>query len=71
MTAARPHDHVPVLLQDDVGTVVEVQDGDGVQLGGGAARLGNVVREHQMNLRQEGTQHVIPEWKWNRESLLR
>lgn len=41
MAATGPDDHVPVLLQDDVGAVVEVEDGDGVELGGGAAGLGH------------------------------
>lgn len=50
VAATGSHRHVPVLLQDDVGVVVEVEHRDGVQLGGGAARLGHVLRVHEMDL---------------------
>lgn len=50
VAAACPHHHVFVLLQDDVGVIVEVEDRDSVELGRGAARLRNVLRIHQMNL---------------------
>lgn len=45
-----PDHHVLVLLQDDVGVVVKVEHGDGVQLGGGAAGLGHVLRVHEVDL---------------------
>lgn len=50
-TAAGLHHHVAVLLEDDVVVVVVEQDGDGAQLGGGAARLGNLVGLQQVHLR--------------------
>ena len=50
VAATRPDHHVLVLLEDDVGVVVEVEHGDGVELGRSAARLGNVLRVHQVNL---------------------
>ena len=36
-------DHVAVALEDDVGVVVEVEDGDGGELGGGTAGFGDHV----------------------------
>ena len=39
VAAARAYHHVAVLLQNDVRAVVEVEDGDGGELGGRAARL--------------------------------
>jgi len=39
VTAACADDHVAIFLEDDVGVVVEVEDGDGGQLGRRAARL--------------------------------
>jgi len=39
VTAAGADDHVAVLLEYDVGTVVEVEDGDGGEFGRRAARL--------------------------------
>lgn len=50
---ARPHHHVLVFLQYDVGVVVEVQDGDGVEFGGGAARLWDVLGVHQVDLKNK------------------
>lgn len=50
VAATGPHHHVLVLLQDDVGVVVKVEHGDGVQLGGGAAGLGHVLRVHEVDL---------------------
>lgn len=50
MAATGPDDHVPVLLQDDVGAVVEVENRDGVQLGRGAARLGHRVWVDEVDL---------------------
>lgn len=46
--------HVAVLLEDDVGAVVEVEHRDGVELRGGAAGLGNRVRVDEVNLGGEG-----------------
>ena len=48
MTAARPYDHVAILLQDDVRVVVEVQDRDGGELGRRAARLWHGQRLHEV-----------------------
>lgn len=50
MAATGADDHVSVFLQDDVGAVVEVEDGDGVELSGGAAGLGHRVRVDEVNL---------------------
>lgn len=50
MAAAGAHHHVLVLLQDDVGVVVEVEHGNGVELGRGAARLRYVLWVHQVHL---------------------
>ena len=57
MAATGPHHHVLVLLEDDVGVVVEVEHRDGMQLGRCAAGLGHVIRVHEVHLREEGT-HV-------------
>ena len=51
MTSARFDDHVAVLLENDVGIVVEVEDGDGREFDGGAARLGHFVRIHEVHQR--------------------
>lgn len=50
MAAAGPDHHVPVLLQDDIGAVVKVQDGYSVELGGCTARLRYRVRVDEVNL---------------------
>lgn len=50
VAAAGPHHHVLVFLQYDVGVVVEIEHWNGVQLGGGAARLGYVLGVHQVHL---------------------
>lgn len=50
MATARPHDHVTVFLEDDVGAVVKVEHGDGIELGGRAAGLGHKVGVHQVHL---------------------
>ena len=49
MASASTDHHVPVLLQNDVGAVIEEQDRDGTQLGGCTARLGNGFRTHQVD----------------------
>lgn len=60
MAATGPDHHVPVFLQDDVGAVIKVEDGDGVELGGGAAGLGHRVwvdevdLQHSQSARGEG-----------------
>lgn len=41
--------HVLVLLENHVGVVVEVEDHNGRQFGGRAARLRNIVGVHQMD----------------------
>lgn len=50
MAAAGSDHHVAVLLEDDVGAVVEVEHRDGVELRGGAAGFGNRVRVDEVNL---------------------
>ena len=47
-------DHVAVLLQDDVGALVKVEDRDPGQLGWRAARLRSQVRAHQVDQGLEG-----------------
>ena len=51
MAAARPHHHVAVLLEYDVGVVVEVEHGDGGQFGRSATRLRHGQRLHEMSQR--------------------
>lgn len=53
MAAAGSDHHVAILLEDDVGAVVEVEHGDGVELGGGAARLRDRLWVDEMDLRGE------------------
>lgn len=50
MATAGPDDHVSVLLQDDIGAVVEVEDGYSVELGGCTAGLGYRVWVDEVNL---------------------
>ena len=51
LVAATSSDHhVAVFLEDDVGAVIEVEHWDGVELRGGAARLGDCLRVDKMNL---------------------
>lgn len=57
VAAAGPDHHVPVLLQDDVGAVVEVEDGNGVELSRGAARLGHRLRVDEVDL-----EHTPKRW---------
>lgn len=57
MAATGPDHHVPVLLQDDIGAVVEVEDGYGVELGGRAARLRHRVGVDEVNLQATNTNH--------------
>lgn len=54
VAAAGPHHHVLVFLQNDVGVVVEVEHGDGVELGGGTAWLWYVLWVHQVHLKIKG-----------------
>ena len=51
MTAAALDHHVLVLLQNDVGALVEVEDEDRGELLRGAARFRDVVRVHQVHER--------------------
>lgn len=53
VASAGPDHHVAVLLEDDVGAVVEVEHGDAMELGGGAAGLGHGVWVYKVNLKQE------------------
>lgn len=50
MAATGPDHHVSVLLQDDIRAVVEVEDRDGVELGGRTAGLGYCVWVDEVNL---------------------
>lgn len=50
MAATRAYYHVSVFLQNDIGAVIKVQDGDGIQFGWSTTGLGNVVRKHQVYL---------------------
>lgn len=59
MAATGPDDHVPVLLQDDVGAVVEVEHGDGVELGRGAAWLGYRFWVDEMDLEHTADVAVV------------
>lgn len=59
MAATGPDDHVPVLLQDDVGAVVEVEHGDGVELGRGAAWLGHRFWVDEMDLEHTADVAVV------------
>ena len=52
MTATGSDHHVLVFLQDDVGVIVEVEHRDGVQLGGSATRLGDVLWVQEMDLQR-------------------
>ena len=49
MTSARLDHHVFVFLENDIRTLVKVQDGDATELGGGATGFGDVVRSHEMH----------------------
>lgn len=51
VATTRPHDHVTVFLEDDVGAVVKIEHGDGIELGGRAAGLGHKVGVHQVHQR--------------------
>lgn len=57
VAATGPDHHVSVLLQDDVGAVVKVEDRYGVELGGCAARLRHRVRVDEMNLQATNGNH--------------
>ena len=49
MTATRLDHHVFVFLENDIRTLVKVQDGDATELGGGTTGFGDVVRSHEMH----------------------
>lgn len=51
MAAAGPDHHVAVLFENDVGAVVKVEHGDGVELRGRTARLGHRVWVDKMDQR--------------------
>lgn len=57
MAATGPDHHVSVLLQDDVGAVVEVEDRYSVELGGGTAGLGYGVWVDEVNLQATDMNH--------------
>lgn len=68
MAATGPDDHVSVFLQDDVGAVVKVEDGDGVQLRGCTARLGHRLWVDEVDL--EHTANVSRGQQWYLPGLL-
>lgn len=45
--------HVPVFFEDDVVVVVIEEDGDGAELGGGAARLRDLIRFQEVDLPEQ------------------
>ena len=49
MATARFHHHVRVLFEDYIVAIVEVENRDGRELGGRAARLGYHCRVHEVN----------------------
>ena len=49
MATTALHHHVAVFLQDNVAALVKVEDGDAGELGGGAAGLGHLVGDHQVD----------------------
>ena len=51
MASAALDHHVPVLLEDDIGRLVKVQDGDARELCGRAAGLGHILRLHEVHQR--------------------
>lgn len=57
VAATGPDHHVSVLLQDDVGAVVEVEDRYRVELGGGTAGLGYGVWVDEVNLQATNMNH--------------
>lgn len=50
MAATRSDHHVAVFLQDDIGAVIKIQDGDGVELCGGATWFWNCFGVDEVNL---------------------
>lgn len=66
MAATCPDHHVAVLLQDDVGAVIEVEDGDAVKLRGRAAGLGHCLRVDEMDLFLE---RCIFQWAGERRAF--
>ena len=51
MASTSLDNHIPVSLEDNVGVVVEVEDGDGGELGGCAAGLGHQVGVQEVDQR--------------------
>jgi len=49
VTPTALHHHVLILLQNHVGALVKVEDGDAAELGGSAARLRHVEGRHQVD----------------------
>ena len=49
MTATGFHNHVFILFQNNIWAFVKVEDRDSTELGGGAARLGNIEGGHQVD----------------------
>lgn len=56
MTAAGSDHHVAVLLEDDIGAVIEVEDRDAIELGRSTARFGHGVRVDKVYLLSEEVQ---------------
>lgn len=59
VAATSPDNHVSVFLQDDVGAVIEVEHGDGIELSRSTARLGHRFRVDEMYL-----EHTRKQWWW-------
>lgn len=59
MAATSPDNHVSVFLQDDVGAVIEVEHGDGIELSRSTARLGHRFRVDEVYL-----EHTPKRWWW-------
>lgn len=50
VAATRSDHHVAVFLQDDIGAVIKIQDGDGMELCGGATWFWNRFGVDEVNL---------------------
>lgn len=59
MAATSPDNHVSVFLQDDVGAVIEVEHGDGIELSRSTARLGHCFWVDEVHL-----EYTPKRWWW-------
>lgn len=55
VAATRSDHHVAVFLQDDIGAVIKIQDGDGMELCGGATWFWNRFGVDEVNLEKKNT----------------